>query len=144
MVQASQGILSGRPQHALRMPVDLQPDGLRPSFEEALGGAQTRQLRDHMQELLDRILNLSDGLSTSLNRQSLDDYREAVRQFLGQVIERSVQIKRDIRNGNLLSVKTVNSALERLGNLVVEREQDRLKILDEIGEIKGLLVSIRV
>ena len=114
------------------------------SFEAALTGARSKHLRDHMQGLLDQILDLSDRLGTSLNRETLDQYREAVRSFLSQVIDRSVSLRRDVRNGNLLSVKTINSSLEKLGQLVVEREQDRLSILDEIGEIKGLLVSIRV
>lgn len=114
------------------------------TFTAALEEAETGELRREMETLLGRIMEFSDRLSGSLSRDNLDAYRGAVRQFLGQVIDRSVQLRRDISEGNLLSVRRVNASLERLGNLVLEREQDRIKLLDELGEIKGLLLSIKV
>ena len=144
MVQPTRGVTSQRGTQPVRASKADPRDTTVSPFASALNGAHSKQLREQMQSLLDRILELSDRLGSSLSRETMDEYREAVRGFLKQVIDRSVSLKRDARNGNLLSVRTINSSLERLGEMVVEREQDRLRILDEVGQVRGMLISIQI
>ena len=40
-------------------------------------------------------------------------------------------------------VEEVNAELVQLTEAILEREQDRLHILDKIGQIKGLLIQLK-
>lgn len=132
------------------------PDRSRPAapaadFGRELHQARLGSLRERLAEQLARLDELGARLATDLTMGNLKAYKETVRDFLAAIQREAVTVQNELewdyqawQHRSLAVIRQVDQELDELGRMVLEHEQDRLKILAKIGEIKGLLLDLRI
>ena len=89
-------------------------------------------------------------LAESQTIEHLEAYKEKIKDFLKDALEQSQQIEekrgfnRRGRTKIYKVVEQVDAKLLQLTDNVISGESRRLEILDQIGEIKGMLVNVFV
>jgi uncharacterized protein YaaR (DUF327 family) len=123
----------------------------RSDFRQQLTEANVGHLNERIDKALAEVDLLGTRLGESLNMEDLKRYRVAIAGLFKDLTSNTVQVKTQMewdaqnwQNRTLVTVRKVNEELEKLTNLVLSQEQDRLKILDRIGEITGLLIDVRM
>ncbi|RJO98302.1 DUF327 family protein [Exiguobacterium sp. RIT452] len=89
-------------------------------------------------------------LAESQTIEHLEVYKEKIKDFLKDALDQSQQLEekrgfnRRGRTKIYKVVEQVDAKLLQLTNNVISGESRRLEILDQIGEIKGMLVNVFV
>lgn len=124
---------------------------VRNAFRAQLQQAHVAQLNERIDRALAQIEELGARLGQSLSMPDLKRYRDAIaglmRDLTGNMVEVRTQMEWDSQaweHRTLITVRKVNEELEQLTSMVLTQEQDRLGILAKIGEIKGMLLDLRI
>lgn len=89
-----------------------------------------------------------EKLAEHMDIRDMKKYRELVKDFMNEVINRSHKFSRenflDRRGRHRVYgiVKLVDKNLDELASELVKDEKDHLAILSKVGEIRGLLLDI--
>ena len=109
---------------------------------------EEEELKDRLNGLIDRITEQGDKLSKHMDIKDMKTYRELVKGFLNEVINRSHKFSRenflDRRGRHRIYgiVRKVDENLDALASELIKDEKDKLTILGKVGEIRGLLLDI--
>lgn len=143
-------------EHPQNLPVRGRPDrtgddGTRVSFQETLRSARAGQWNQRMDLALARLDQLGERLARTFSLEDLKRYRTAVAELMHDLSRQMVQVRADVEwdtqsweQRTLVTIRRVNEEVEKLAQMVLSKEQDRLAILAKIGEIKGLLLDVRM
>lgn len=120
-------------------------------FRERLAQAHVGQLNERIDQSLARIEELAGRLSQTLSLADLRRYRDAIAGLFKDLTTNMVQVKTELEwdaqaweHRTMVTIRRVDEELERLTEMVVVQERDRLGILAKIGEIKGMLLDVRM
>ena len=103
-----------------------------------------RRLTSMMQDITDQ----GDKIAKHMDIKDMKRYRELVKGFLNEVVNRSHEFSRenflDKRGRHRVYgiVKLVDKNLGDLANELVKDEQDHLEIVGKIDDIRGLLLDV--
>lgn len=106
------------------------------------------QLQEKLNGLMNDITAQGEKLSEHMDIRDMKKYRELVKDFLNEVVNRSHKFSRenflDRRGRHRVYgiVKLVDKNLDELASELVKDEKDHLAILSKVGEIRGLLLDI--
>ncbi len=106
------------------------------------------ELQQKLNSLLEDITRQGEKISQHMNIKDMKRYRELVKDFLNEVVNRSHKFSRenflDRRGRHRVYgiVKLVDKNLDELATELVKDEKDHLSILNKIGEIRGLLLDV--
>ncbi len=121
------------------------------SFRDTLVKAHAGQLNERIDKALQQIDTLGQRLGESLSLSDLRQYKQAIASLMRDLTSNMVQVKTEMEwdsqaweHRTLVIMRTVDQELEKLTEMVVSQEQDRLAILERIGEIKGMLLDLRM
>ena len=109
---------------------------------------EEEELKDRLNGLIDRITEQGDKFSKHMDIKDMKTYRELVKGFLNEVINRSHKFSRenflDRRGRHRIYgiVRKVDENLDALASELIKDEKDNLTILGKVGEIRGLLLDI--
>lgn len=117
--------------------------------------ALMQEKRDHkgyerLQQKLALVEEHGQLLAESQTIEHLESYKEKIKDFLKDALDQSQQLeeKRGFnRRGRIKIYKVVeqvDAKLLQLTDTVISGESRRLDILDQVGEIKGMLVNVFV
>lgn len=101
-----------------------------------------------VEALLDTVHGLGEQLKKDPRRQTLLDYKDAVRTLLGHIVKHGIEIKEHVSGHNIMRrkrfalVTVIDEKLERLGAGVLRAQRDQIEILRRVDEINGLLVDL--
>ena len=119
------------------------------SFKFALAShIEESELQEKLNGLMKDITAQGDRLAEHMDIRDLKKYRELVKDFLNEVVNRSHKFSRenflDRRGRHRVYgiVKLVNKNLDDLAGELVKDEKDHLTILSKVGEIRGLLLDV--
>lgn len=107
-------------------------------------------LTERLTGLIDEITVAGKKLTDHMYLKDLKEYKSLVSSFLNEVVSNSHEFSRenflDRRGRHRVYgiVKLVNENLDELAQEVLKKEKDRIKILDRVDEIRGLLLDIIV
>lgn len=125
--------------------------GTRGAFRGRLIEAQIVQANTRLDEQLRAIDQIGEQLGRSLSIGDLKRYKGAIAAFFKDALRMGTQVKTQMEwdsqaweHRTLVTIEKVNKELDELTELVHAQEQDRLKILAKIGDIKGMLLDIKV
>lgn len=129
-----------------------RPEGVAAgTFSGQLRSARLQQGRARLDELLADIDRRGADLAEDMTLVNLKGYREAVRRFLAELQRQAVSVQTEVdwdyqawEHRSLTVIRQVDQELESLSRQVMEQEKDRLAILARIGDIKGLLLDIKI
>lgn len=106
------------------------------------------QLQEKLNGLMEDITSQGEKLAEHMDIRDMKKYRELVKDFLNEVVNRSHKFSRenflDRRGRHRVYgiVKLVDKNLDDLASELVKDEKDHLTVLSKIGEIRGLLLDV--
>ena len=119
------------------------------SFKFSLASQiQEVQLQERVNTLLTDISTQGAVLSKHMDVRDMKKYRDLIKEFMNEVVYRSHKFSRenflDRRGRHRVYgiVRRVDETLGELAQELMKDEKDHLKILEKIGEIRGLLLDI--
>ncbi|WP_066067160.1 YaaR family protein [Neobacillus soli] len=119
------------------------------NFQHILTEKQTSVAKEHLNTLLEGITKQGERLVRSQSLKDLHDYKRLIRSFLQEVVKYGLSLEETTsfsplssREKKLKVIKEVDKKLLELSEEMIEREDQNIRLLDNIGEIKGLLIDL--
>lgn len=109
---------------------------------------EEKDLQQKLNGLMNEITAQGEKLTKHMDVRDMKQYRELVKNFLNEVVNRSHEFCRenflDRRGRHRVYgiVKLVDKNLDELAAELLKDEKDHLTVLNKVGEIKGLLLDI--
>ncbi|HHY91667.1 MAG TPA: YaaR family protein [Clostridiales bacterium] len=122
--------------------------GKMKDFASELIRFQEEKITERLQTLLSEIDVQAQKLQGKLYLQDLITYKKLVKDFLSIAARNSYQLSKENfldrkgRHRVLSTIKKVDSELEALTREFLKTEKDRMKILQKLDDIRGLLIDI--
>jgi uncharacterized protein len=120
----------------------------RPHFQEMLSLHANRLHKEELDGIMRQIDEIGRELAKRCTWRLLMNYKERIRKFLEIVVKNSYQTKERQgfdQRGRVKIYKLISQIERRLADLaeeVMQQEVDHLKILEKIGDIRGLLLNL--
>src|SRR5690625_1476272 len=108
---------------------------------------QGQRSKQQLQTMIEVIQDQSNRLSTTMTVRELIKYKAMVRSFLeetarkGVAVQNSRAVDRRGRSRQYTILKEVDRQLLTMVESLLDSEQGKIKLLDKVGEIKGLLIN---
>lgn len=119
------------------------------SFKELLDYAEDDSSQKEMlDQMMASINEKGQGLIESRTVESLFEYKDMVKGFVEEAVKFGLRIEerrglsRSTRSKVLRVVSAVDEKLLELTDIIIAQEESKLKILQKVGEIQGMLVNI--
>jgi len=134
-----------------------QPDSLtRTNIPSTKGEAdfsqvmtQTQKLQSQeLQDFLSKLEKKGQQLAESFSLRDLADFKDMVKSFLRSTFGQSRRLSEESfwdyrgRPKILSRIKEIDEALEELGRKVLDTQAKPLEILNQIDEIRGLIIDL--
>ncbi|TFE01902.1 YaaR family protein [Jeotgalibacillus sp. R-1-5s-1] len=103
---------------------------------------------DQLARLMGDVTAAGDRLARSRNFKDLAKFKMLVKRFVKETVEYGMNLKQshswnEFGEGRKLRlVETIDEKLATLTESVMKSEKDSIDVLDQIGEIKGLLINL--
>jgi len=123
----------------------VEDQGFKFTLASAIDDAQLQQ---KLTGLLNDIATQGNLLSEHMDIRDLKRYRNLVKEFLNETVNRSHKFSRenflDRRGRHRVygMIKLVDEKLDELATALVADEKDHIDILNRVDEIRGLLLDI--
>lgn len=123
-------------------------EGSRGGFEENLSREQSQRMEERIAALLEDIDRQGKRMAGSMSLKELLAYKAKVKAFMEEVISgmlkftQSSTMDRRGRHRIYTLVKRINQELEQLTEEMLGEQKNRLKILEKVDNIRGLLVDL--
>ena len=128
-----------------------KPQPISPLFAPALNERIKRVTDSAMQaELSMMIVEVEEKgkkLFSSKSRKEFEEYKASVKKFMQKVVNTSFRMeehhgqKKDGKFVVYLTMQRVDEAIENLGQLLLAGQQDSMRILAALDEIRGMLLD---
>ena len=102
-----------------------------------ISNIEEQDLQEKLSEMMEDITVQGDKISKHMDIKDMRKYRELVKGFLNEVVNRSHKFSRE----NFL-IKLVDKNLDELASELVKDEKDHLAIIGKVDDIRGLLLDI--
>ena len=121
---------------------------IRETFKNRLNEIEQEHIREQLKVLYNKIETQSDKLQNRLFIEDLIQYRKLVREFLdisvnnSHVFYKENSLDRRGRHRVYSLVKKVDQELDELTKDFLDIEGNRIKILQRLDDIKGMLLDV--
>lgn len=136
------------PEVPLTREVHLKASSGGKTFFEHLEASSKDYIKQHLDQEFEVIFELGRRLSRSLSLADLKKYKQKVREFLNLCVSEGLSYEehklpfRNGRNKVLSIVNTVNQKLLNLAELLISENQDSIRVMALVDEIRGLLLDL--
>jgi uncharacterized protein YaaR (DUF327 family) len=113
-----------------------------------ISNIEEKDLKEKLSNMMQEITDQGEKISKHMDIRDMKKYRELVKGFLNEVVNRSHQFSRenflDRRGRHRVYgiIKLVDKNLDDLAGELVKDEKDHLSIVGKIDDIRGLLLDI--
>jgi uncharacterized protein YaaR (DUF327 family) len=120
----------------------------RTEFKSKFEKIKSEQVREHLKNIYDKIVEQSDKIGEKLYLKDLIEYKKLVREFLNVAVNNSHVFSKenflDRRGRHRVYgiVKNVDRELSSLTREFLNEEVDRLSIIKKLDGIKGMLLDV--
>ncbi|WP_404406598.1 YaaR family protein [Jeotgalibacillus malaysiensis] len=125
---------------------NLTPSQLK--FGELVAKQDQKLQSEQLTRLMGEVNAAGDRLARSRNFKDLAKFKMLVKRFVKETVEYGMNLKQshswnEFGEGRKLRlVETIDEKLTELTESVLKGEKESVDVLDQIGEIKGLLINI--
>lgn len=118
------------------------------SFADTMSQYDEKVTLEQLSRMAEQIKLQGDRLTRSMTVRGLRMYKQLVKQFLEETARRGVGLKetkgwdRRGRTRRYKLLDEIDSHLLSMADELVDTEQGRIELLQQIGEIRGLLINI--
>jgi uncharacterized protein YaaR (DUF327 family) len=121
--------------------------GSTPEFVQALAGTAETKVRLAMDEIMARLDEQGDRLVKNQTFEELDRYKELVKAFLDKLVNQLFRLQAAGRPSTArqrvnVVLQKVDAHLEAISKELLARQKSALRILEKLGQIKGLLLDL--
>ena len=119
-----------------------------PALNERIKKVSDPVLRSEMSVFITEVEQKGKKLLASKGRKEFDDYKTAVKKFMDKVVSTSFKVEekqsrqKDGKFVVYLMTQRVDEALENLGQLLLAGQQDSMRILSVMDEIRGIMMDL--
>lgn len=119
----------------------------QPSFSDTMQQQDENASQENLRRMLSDIQFQGDRLLKSMTLREMRQYKLMVRQFLELTARKGVGLRetrgwdRRGRGKRYLLLEEIDQRLMEMTEELLDHEQGRIKILDHVGEIKGMLIN---
>lgn len=130
--------------------VKQKPNASGSSFTDLMYDKKDGETREQLESMMKNIRSKGEELVDSKNLELLVSYKKMVKNFVAQAVNFAFEVvdrKGRSRMGRSKILKIVSKIDENLVEITEEflsEEKNRLKLLDKIGELGGLLTDIYI
>ena len=123
--------------------------GASDGFVRSLLASDAELERRDMDRLFETVVRLGDSLVTVRSLDAVRAYRQAIARVVDAVVRRSLTVRSGTfsdaqgRQKQYLTVEEIDRRLLDMWQAIVEGQADSLAMLRLVGEVKGLLLSLR-
>lgn len=116
-------------------------------FNRVLANTQKVQTKE-LQEFMTRLEKKGKELAESFSLRDLSDFKAMVKSFLRSTFGQSRRVSEESfwdfqgRPKVLARITEIDNALEELGQKVLDNQTKSLELLEQIDEIKGLIIDL--
>ncbi|OEG00276.1 hypothetical protein BHF71_05055 [Vulcanibacillus modesticaldus] len=117
-------------------------------FSDFLHQEGKRHSIEYLNKLLNEIDEQGEKLTKTKKLKDLEAYKRAIKKFMEEVINGALALEERFgfdsrgRQKRYKIIKEIDQRLIELTDGIIEKEGKQLNILDQIGEIRGLLVNL--
>ncbi|MFY9175250.1 MAG: YaaR family protein [Peptococcia bacterium] len=117
-------------------------------FPDVLQEYHASPWQANLDEILDKLDKIGERLSTTFSIYDLREYKETLRKFLQESFGNVYQLKNETawshqgRPKIFQTLQLIDQELESLSKSVLAEQKDRLKILDKLDQIRGILIDL--
>nr|WP_208379665.1 YaaR family protein [Alkalibacillus almallahensis] len=121
---------------------------MKSSFQSVVGQEAQKMKESELNRLLGDLTKQGEKVAKFRSFPDLGKYKQMVRQFIQEATNYGLELEQsrkwDLNGGNqtLSIVKQVDEKLVKLTDDVLDQEKSSIDVLDDIGEIKGLLMNL--
>lgn len=142
------------PKHNIAGFGSVDKDGKQPVggsqtiFSEQMFRVRGDFIKEKLENLLRDISEQGKKLGENLNIRELKRYKELVRSFLHEAVDKMYRLQEEAgwdrrgRHKIYTVVKTVDRELENLTGLMLAEQKDQVAVLAKIDEIRGMLLDL--
>ncbi len=118
------------------------------SFSDNLGGFERENEREQLEKKLKEIAEKGKFVKEKMELRDLIEYKSMIKEFLEHTVRFSYKYSKESKFGRDGSykimgiVKKVDEELESLTQEMMSSEKDRLKIVEKISGLQGMLVDL--
>lgn len=118
------------------------------SFSDNLGGFERDNEREQLEKKLKDITEKGKFVKEKMELKDLIEYKAMIKEFLEHTVRFSYKYSKESKFGRDGSykimgiVKKVDEELESLTQEMMNSEKDKLKIVDKISGLQGMLVDL--
>lgn len=120
----------------------------QPTFGDQMHRVQKDMVQQELEKLYDDIEKQGKALGNSLNIKDLKKYKDLIQKFLDYAVNKMYHLKeqpgwdRKGRYKVYTVIETVNKELEKLTEMLLADQQDKISILAKMDDIRGILVDV--
>jgi len=109
-----------------------------------ISNIEEKDLQEKLGSMMEQITEQGEKIAKHMDIKDMRKYRELVKGFLNEVVNRSHKFSRDRRGRHRVYgiVKLVDKNLDELAGELVKEEKNHLEIVGRIDDIRGLLLDI--
>lgn len=122
-----------------------KPKEVEKSFLNELKEVHGEKIKAKLDELLSMIDKQGDKLAQHRTFSELLKYKNMVKNFVEEAVGKMYQVKDDYSptQGKVQSlVKSIDSSLEEVTEMIVKDQAPQLDILDKLDEVRGMLIDL--
>jgi len=103
---------------------------------------------NHVKELIGDIEKQGELLSKRADMSEMQKYREKITQLINETVSNGFAFHKEGAIGSngrskiFAMIKTINDKLDGMTQKLLEEEKDNLQLLDDIDDIRGLLIDM--
>lgn len=118
------------------------------TFGDVMRRNEEADVESRMRKLMGDIERQGEALGKTMDLRELKQYKKLISEFMDEMVTSSLkfskfsQFDRRGRHKVFAVVKKVNAKLEELSREFMKEEKDNIKILDNIGTIRGMLLDV--
>ncbi|MGI6586088.1 MAG: YaaR family protein [Gracilibacteraceae bacterium] len=120
----------------------------RLSFGDTLKNKEEQDVTVRLNRLMSDIEKQGENLAKNMDMKELKKYKKMVSEFMDEVVKNSLKFSKQShfdrrgRHKVYALVRKVNAGIEELSREFLKDEKDNIKILESIGNIKGMLLDM--
>ena len=117
-------------------------------FSQEINKVNRELINRDLQEMLKRIEQIGERLEHNLTLSDLRDYKRQVGDFLRLVSRRGFSVEQETAWGFsgqqklYTTVRAIDRQMARLGEMVIQQEDDHLKVIAAMDTIRGLVMDL--
>ncbi|MGI6152208.1 MAG: YaaR family protein [Christensenellaceae bacterium] len=117
-------------------------------FKSQLSNETKTAYMQHIETLVSDIEKQGQKLAKRADMADLQKYREMITQLInetvsnGFVFQKEGKITSSGRSKIFASIRTINEKLDQMTQKVLKQEENNINLLDEVDDIRGLLVDM--